>query len=168
MSGPRDGEAESYIRQKVTSHSAAPYYMAQAIIVQEQALNAANARIQELEQEVSRRPAAGGGGFLSGLFGGGSPAPTSGRRSDSPASAVDPRVAAYADPRRGRAGGGFLAGAAQTAMGVAGGLVLGNLLADVLFPNEASADEHIPAEEDRHPEEDPDAGTDDSFFGEEL
>lgn len=55
------------------------------------------------------------------------------------------------DPRRGRraagpwdyapgfGGGGFLAGAAQTAMGVAGGVLLGNMLADWLTPDEAAA-----------------------------
>jgi hypothetical protein len=36
-------------------------------------------------------------------------------------------------------GGGFLAGAAQTAMGVAGGVLLGNMLADWLTPD---ASEH--------------------------
>ena len=40
--------------------------MAQAIVVQEHALNAANARIQELE--ALARPA--GGGFLGSIFGG--------------------------------------------------------------------------------------------------
>jgi hypothetical protein len=35
------------------------------------------------------------------------------------------------------AGGGFLAGAAQTAMGVAGGVVLGNMIADWLGPDTA-------------------------------
>ena len=48
--------------------------MAQTIVVQEQALSAAQGRIQQLEQELASRPA-GGGGFLSGLFGGGQTRP---------------------------------------------------------------------------------------------
>jgi hypothetical protein len=40
---------------------------------------------------------------------------------------------------RGMGGGGFLAGAAQTAMGVAGGVVLGSMLSDMLSPDEAAA-----------------------------
>lgn len=36
-------------------------------------------------------------------------------------------------------GGGFLAGAAQTAMGVAGGVLLGNAIAGMFAGNEAQA-----------------------------
>ena len=43
------------------------------------------------------------------------------------------------------AGGGFLAGAAQTAMGVAGGVVLGNLLAGALFGHGGAAADDGPA-----------------------
>ncbi len=74
QSGPRDPEAEARIRQHVAQQPASPYYMAQAIIIQEQALAAANARIEQLERQLSDRPA---GGFLGGLFGaGGEPAAT--------------------------------------------------------------------------------------------
>ena len=68
-SGPRDREAEDLIRRHVGAQPAAPYYMAQAIVVQEQALAASQARVQELERQLTGRPA--GGGFLAGLFGGG-------------------------------------------------------------------------------------------------
>ena len=70
--------------------------MAQTIIVQEQALNDAQARIDELESSgvCERRPS------------------------------WRPRMRGPWDNRAGRmAGGGFLAGAAQTAMGVAGGVL---------------------------------------------
>ncbi|MER8715919.1 DUF2076 family protein [Mesorhizobium sp. M1295] len=40
-----------------------------------------------------------------------------------------------------RAGGGFLAGAAQTAMGVAGGVLLGNAIAGMFGGSEAQAAE---------------------------
>jgi hypothetical protein len=83
--------------------------MAQTILMQEKALNEAQARIEELEGlddgNGRGRPAAGPW-----------------------------------DARPGY-GGGFLAGAAQTAMGVAGGVLLGNMLADWLMPGEASAQE---------------------------
>ncbi|TIU14597.1 MAG: DUF2076 domain-containing protein, partial [Mesorhizobium sp.] len=42
---------------------------------------------------------------------------------------------------RQRAGGGFLAGAAQTAMGVAGGVLLGNAIAGMFGGSEAQATE---------------------------
>jgi hypothetical protein len=48
----------------------------------------------------------------------------------------------------GRGGGGFLAGAAQTAMGVAGGLLLGNALAGLFGGGgEAQAAESAPADD---------------------
>jgi hypothetical protein len=74
QSGARDAEAEAFIRSRIAAQPAAPYFMAQTIVVQEQALNAAQARIAELEHQLASRPA-GGGGFLSSLFGGGQPQP---------------------------------------------------------------------------------------------
>src|ERR671919_1821146 len=64
----RDAEAEAHLRQQVSRLPAAPYYMAQAILVQEQALASMQTRVQELERQLAERPA--GGGFLGGLFGG--------------------------------------------------------------------------------------------------
>lgn len=146
--GPRDPQAEARIREHVTAHAAAPYYMAQAIIIQEQALAGSQARIEQLEKELAERPA--GGSFLGGLFGGGSSRPAPARRG--PVAGVDPRVAAYADPRS-RQGGGFLAGAMQTAIGVAGGVLLGNAVMDMLTPDSAAAAEADAAAE-------PDAASD--------
>src|SRR5205807_2583744 len=81
---PRDGEAEALIQDATKAQPYAPYYLAQTVLVQDQALRAANDRLQELEGKVkdleeSRaasqpRP----GGFLSGLgslFGGPGPSP---------------------------------------------------------------------------------------------
>jgi hypothetical protein len=68
QSDPREPIAEAHIRSRVQQQPGVPYYMAQTILMQEQALQTAQARITELEDEVARRPA--GGGFLSGLFGG--------------------------------------------------------------------------------------------------
>ena len=67
--GPRDAEAERLIQGHLGRQPAAPYYMAQAIVVQQEALAGAQARIEQLERELGERPA--GGGFLGGLFGGG-------------------------------------------------------------------------------------------------
>ena len=138
-SAPRDAQAEARIRQHIAAQPAAPYYMAQAIVVQEQALTAAQGRIEELEADLARRPASSGG-FLGGLFGGGD-RPVPSRRG--PAPGVDPRLAAYNRPH-GRSGGGFLGGALQTAIGVAGGVVLGNALMNMLAPDEAAASEPAP------------------------
>ena len=137
QSGPREPIAEAHIRSRVQQQPGAPYYMAQTIVMQEQALQTAQARIAELEDEVARRPA--GGGFLSGLFGGGSPPqarppqrqpdnmPGMGSPSTGFGSGI-PTPGMATQPGR----GGFLAGAAQTAVGVAGGMMLGSLLGHAL------------------------------------
>jgi len=72
QAGLREPVAEAHIRSRIEAQPGAPYYMAQTIVMQEQALLTAQARIAELEDELARRPA-GGGGFLSSLFGGASP-----------------------------------------------------------------------------------------------
>ena len=162
QSGPRDPQAESYIREQVARQPAAPYLMAQAIVIQEQALAASQARIQELEQQVQEQQRPASGGFLGGLFGGGgasAPAPARPPSAGHPG-VGDPRVAAYADPHQPRPGGGFLAGAMQTAMGVAGGMLIGSALASA-FSGDAAAEE--PAAEEPVPEEM--AAEEESFFG---
>lgn len=122
----RDPEAERFIGDAIARQPGAPYYMAQTVVVQEHALNAAQSRIEQLEAELTNaRSANQGGGFLSGLFGGGS-APT--------------RPAPTPRPMQQGAPGGFLAGAAQTAMGVAGGILLANGVVG-MFAGEAQAAE---------------------------
>lgn len=137
-SGPRDAEAETLIRQRLAAQPAAPYYMAQTVVAQGHALRAAEALIAELEREAASRPA---GGFLSGLFGGGRPRPAAHVPPASPPGFVQP-AAPGAVPGH----GGFLAGAAQTAMGVAGGVLLGNAVAGMLGSGAAGvADAATPA-----------------------
>lgn len=135
----RDPDAEALIRTEIGRNPAAPYYMAQTIVVQQQALENAQNRIADLEARGNS------GGFLGGLFGGG----------DIGRTQRDPRRdRAYADrqPQQpwGNGGGGFLAGAAQTAVGVAGGVLLGNMLAGALFggSDSANAQEAPPEEAD--------------------
>ena len=134
---PRDAAAEAHIREQIAALPAAPYYMAQAILVQEQALANLQARVQELESAAAQ-PA---GGFLGGLFGGGAQrAPRRGR----PRAAAGPSPPQYqqagmAGSPWGRPGGGFLAGAMQTALGVAGGMMIANALTSAFGGGSAEA-----------------------------
>ncbi|WP_462322017.1 DUF2076 domain-containing protein [Halochromatium sp.] len=137
QSGPRDAEAERLIGSLVQQQPAAPYLMAQAVIVQEQALQQLQGRVESLEKELASRPQ-GGGGFLGGLFGAGAaqqppaappaapPAPpgAAARSGGWGSQNAQPQAMGM---QRGQ-GGGFLAGAMQTAMGVAGGVLLGNAI----------------------------------------
>jgi len=180
----RDTAAEAFIRDEISRQPTAPYYMAQTIIVQEQALEAAQRRIEELETRETQPQ--GGGGLLGGLFGGDR---TPSRR---PAGAV-PRTGGTATGASkwgsgapggqqdrsnagrgmggmagmggGMGGGGFLAGAAQTAMGVAGGVLLGNAIAGMFNGNEAQAADASQADAANEPEADAqDAGVEEASF----
>jgi hypothetical protein len=186
---PRDREAETHIANLVRQQPAAPYYMTQAIVVQEQALQAAQSRIQQLEQELAQRPAAGsGGGFLSGLFGGSSkpatPTPTQ-RQPMTMGGMGNPQAQPYGNNPWGQqpmagagpwnqrpgfgGGGGFMSGALQTAMGVAGGVVVGSMIADMLTPDAAHAapaPEPEPSHEPEPAEED--FGGDDFSMDDEI
>jgi hypothetical protein len=154
---PGDADAEALIARHVARQPAAPYYMAQAIVVQQEALGRAQAKIQELERGLAERRS---GGFLSGLFGdeeaSTSGAPASGERSSGDFGRRAQRAG----------GGGFLAGAMQTALGVAGGFLIADAIAGLLSPDEgaaaaaaeAGAHDAALAEEDvRFSQEDPDA-----------
>ncbi len=74
---PRDPDAERLIADAVRAEPAAPYYLAQAVVVQEKGLEAASKRIKELEARVQdleanlSHPAAQPEerGFLSSIFG---------------------------------------------------------------------------------------------------
>jgi uncharacterized protein len=149
----RDPEAERFIAEQIRFQPGAPYYMSQAVIVQEQALQDSQARIAELEARVHELESVsqprGQGGFLAGRTGGmfsrGVPAPQS---VSSPASAVPaigpwgrtsaapaPQQQGYSQPMQAQpmqaqqpvasgGGGGFLKGALATAAGVAGGALI--------------------------------------------
>lgn len=119
--GPRDAQAEAVIREHFSRQPGVAYYMTQAMLVQEHALKSLNERVQQLEQELASRPAAGGGSFLSGLFGGGASSAPAGRAGIPP---YQPQPGAFQQTPR----GGFLSGALQTAAGVAGGVLLGHAL----------------------------------------
>src|SRR5262245_31734480 len=70
-------EAETVINDAMRSVPDAAYMLVQSVLVQEHALEEAQSRIQDLEQQVrdaesAARPS--GGSFLGGLLGGGRPA----------------------------------------------------------------------------------------------
>jgi len=172
QSGARDSEAERFIGERIASQATAPYFMAQTIVVQEQALEAAQDRIAELEHAMTAQPQPRGG-FLASLFGNGKPPQPMAQRSWQRPGA-EPQHMPQPEPQQaspwGRspisraqsgAGGGFLAGAAQTAMGVAGGVMLGNALGGMFGANEAKAAEPKPEQE---PEPADDGGDDDFDF----
>jgi uncharacterized protein len=79
---PRDREAETLVEQSVRDQPYAPYYLAQAVIVQEKGLEAASERIKQLEDQVRQlqeaqaqapAPQQQSGGFLSSIFGSSQP-----------------------------------------------------------------------------------------------
>jgi hypothetical protein len=160
--GPRDAAAEAFIQQRIGDQPGAPYMMAQTIVVQNMALERAQARIAELERtsaESAPVNAQANGGILGGLFGGAQQrerprhtgsVPVAGQRSSAP----------QAQPQQ-AGGGGFLAGAAQTAIGVAGGMMLGNMIGGMFSGGDTAT--AAPADAAADPE--PDAGGDDSGGG---
>jgi hypothetical protein len=81
---PRDQEAESFIAEQLRTQPGAPYLLAQTVLVQDQALQAANQRLQQLESRVNElesqpHPEPAAPSFLGGLFGGQRQAPPSPR-----------------------------------------------------------------------------------------
>lgn len=167
QSAPREAQAEALINEHLARQPAAPYYMAQAIVVQENAIQQLDARVKELEAQIESLkrsqnsvPQQSSGGFLSGLFGGGRGQQPASAPVAQPAAPVQPARSGWHEPAAGNRtgfgqqgyaqhagfgqrgahapqGGGFLAGALQTAAGVAGGMVLGNLLMDMFQGDEA-------------------------------
>jgi len=120
-SQPRDPEAEALIKDFVARQPASPYLFVQTVLVQEQALKAAQERIAELEAQAGAASAAAG--FLGS-------APKIGPWGSQPQAAApqapvpstrSPLQAALAPQP---AGGGFLRTAMVTAAGVAGGALL--------------------------------------------
>ncbi|MGE8384964.1 MAG: DUF2076 domain-containing protein [Pseudomonas putida] len=153
-SQPRDAQAQACIEQHLRQQPAAPYYMAQAILVQEAAIKRLDEQNKQLEAELKQAraraeaaqagnsaPGNGGGGFLSSIFGSGgrnaAPAVQPQRPSTPPAAPGggwrEPSAPGFPQPQQqpgfgaAPARGGassFLGGAMQTAAGVAGGVLL--------------------------------------------
>lgn len=188
---PRDPEAERYIAERVAVQPYATYALAQAVYAQEQALLKLNAELEETQALLERERAqpAQSSSFLGSLFGGGArSAPAQERPAAAGPSATyaqqgEPgRPGPWSAARAGAqpaAGGGFLQNAAMTAAGVAGGMVLGNLLMNTFGgkPGEAAAGQNTaaqpasheqPADDGRYQEasyDDPNADDDGMDFG---
>lgn len=139
---PRDFEAERLIQDRIQQNPESAYYLAQTVLIQQEALKNAQQQLQKQSNTpaTARAPAPS--------------APTSslsstgfGRQS----APEQPAAASSLSSGFGRSntggGGGFLAGAMQTALGVAGGMMLGNMLGGLFGGNDAQAAE-APAEED--------------------
>ncbi|WP_349975248.1 DUF2076 domain-containing protein [Pseudomonas sp. WHRI 8519] len=152
-SQPRDAQAQARIEEHLREQPAAPYYMAQAILVQEAALKRLDEQNKQLEAELkqaraqaeaSRNSSASSGGFLSSIFGnsGRDPQPAqASQQPQRPAAPVasaggwrEPNAPGFSQPQAAQPGFGaaparggassFLGGAMQTAAGVAGGVLL--------------------------------------------
>ena len=150
---PRDPEVEQFIADELRRVPHAPYLMAQTIIAQNQALEAAARRIEALEQ--GERHEESKWGPRPGTMG----APDSGPRGSVPA--FDPQRGSVpppqpqgggfgggggsmpppAPPQGGGfgGGGGFLANAGQMAMGVAGGMLAAEAARSLLGAGAAEA-----------------------------
>lgn len=145
--GQRDIQAEQQINQHIREQPSAPYYMAQAMIIQEAALKQMDQRVKELESQVAQlqqnaNSQQSSGGFLAGLFGGGSRSTPSPREqyqaqqqnnaawNNQPQNGYTTQPQNYAQPQQAAPSraGSFLGGALQTAAGVAGGVVLADML----------------------------------------
>jgi hypothetical protein len=116
---PKDPEAEAMIRRAVQEQPDAPYYLAQTVLMQDMALNQAQARIAELERQAQAAPQPQRGGFLGGSV------PSAGPWGRAP-QPIAPQACGWNQPSMMQpgAGSGFLRNAAATAMGIAGGALL--------------------------------------------
>lgn len=191
QTAPRDADAEAQINRHLVQQPAAPYYMAQAMLIQEAAIKRLDQRVKELEAQQARaqeqRPSSGG--FLAGLFGGGQSqeqrAAQAQQRPDgwgqtrfsqpggnaayannpgaSNPNDFRPAQPAQAAPQ----GGGFLRGALQTAAGVAGGVMVADLLTSMFHHNQPQEIVEVIQEQPVQPEPSnfDDSRTDDSFGG---
>jgi uncharacterized protein len=161
---PRDPQAEAFISDSIRTQTYAPYVMAQTVIVQQHALEAAQQRIQELEAQTQVAQPQQETSFLGRLFGGAPSAPPPARPGNSYDASTYQRGAPgpqdyppqqryapqsqqgyapqqnYAPQQSGpwgapSGGGGFLSSALQTATGVAGGVLAANAIESMFGGN---------------------------------
>lgn len=141
----KDRDADQLINQQVRANPDAAYMLVQSVLVQEQALQAANDRVLELEEQLrgmEQPRSARSGSFLGSVWGNNS------RRDEAPRAGSVPQVgsratpSAYASqstpwsqnapppPQQAQASGGFGGSFMRTALGTAAGVAGGMLLAD--------------------------------------
>lgn len=127
----KDAEAEDFIRKNIGSRPDALYLMTQTVLVQNLALQHAQQQIQDLQQRTSQPVPASSGSFL----GGQAPRPASGysQPAGQPYSPPPPQYAPPAQTVANPGGGAstFLRGAAQTAAGVAGGVLAADAISSL-------------------------------------
>lgn len=131
---PRDGEAEQFIWDRASKQPASAYLLVQTVLVQEQALKAAQERIAELEAKAAAasQPDAGflGNAPKIGPWGAPRPSAPSTPAASVPGSPMAPstrsplQAAVSPQAQQPAAGGSFLRTAMMTAAGVAGGALL--------------------------------------------
>ncbi len=150
---PRDAEAEALITTAVREQPYAPYLLAQTVLLQEQALKAADARLHELEGKIASLEQAKAepapsflGSIGTSLFSSGKTASGVPSVGVAPPSQPQPAPSVWGQPRQaqqsnfapqpnyapqpgyalqqGFGGGSFLQSAMTTAAGVAGGALL--------------------------------------------
>src|SRR5208282_2984235 len=140
---PVDRDADALIGEMLNRYPEARYRLTQLAFVQEHALAEAHNRLQQLEaalqqaaQQATPQPQQGGG-FFSGLFGGGQrPAPPPQPGPAWNQGAPPPQYAPGAQPGMfQRSGSGFLGSALTTAAGVAGGMMVSNALMGLFSPH---------------------------------
>lgn len=153
---PRDSQAESLIRDGLRRAPNAAYSLVQTMLVQDEALKQADARIQELESELGNgAPPAREPGFLDNMRDAllGRPQAAEPRAGSVPSvrTADAPRSSAWGAPQDFRAGaqpmaaepmrpgGSFLGTAAATAAGVIGGSLLANSMRGMMGGHGGSA-----------------------------
>lgn len=141
---PRDAEAESVIAQGLRRAPNAIYPLVQTVLVQDEALKRADARIRELAGDDAEAPSSGG--FLDSMR-----QALTGRSTSVPSvrpNAPDPRWnsggafpnANAAPPQgAGHGGGSFLGTAAASAAGVIGGALLLNSISSMFGHHSGSA-----------------------------
>jgi hypothetical protein len=158
----KDRDAEALINQSVRQMPDAPYMLVQSVLAQEHALQQADQRLRELEEQVRRLeaqaakagPAASSGSFLGGLFGGPKPetqahpvtrgsVPVTGRPSTGsggqPMGAPAPSAWGQPAAAQPSGGGGFLRSAMATAAGVTGGMLLADSIRSMMGASPAKA-----------------------------
>jgi hypothetical protein len=155
---PRDPQAESLIREGLRRAPNAPYSLVQTLLLQDEALKQADARIQELESGLGRGDSGGPArepSFLESMRDTllGRPQAAEPRAGSVPSvrPADAPRSSAWGAPQDYRAGaqpmspepmrqgGSFLGTAAATAAGVVGGSLLANSMRGMMGGHWGSA-----------------------------
>ncbi|WP_422014363.1 DUF2076 domain-containing protein [Reyranella sp.] len=131
---PRDNEVEQFIWDRASKQPASAYLLVQTVLVQEQALKAAQDRIAELEAKMAAapQPEAGFLGSAPKIGPWGAPrtsVPQTPAAAAAPAASMVPSTrsplqAAVSPQQPPAASGGFLRTAMMTAAGVAGGALL--------------------------------------------